>query len=227
MARDPKMQRLTKQWFNACLRHEYLHHFSWLGLPIIQSPQDILAMQEIIWKVKPDLIIETGIARGGSLIFYASLMELIDTNGRVLGIDVDIRKPNRDRIEAHPMRKRISMIEGSSVTNDVVKKVFDFAKGSKNILVVLDSNHTHDHVLQELQAYSPLVSRNSYLVVFDTVIEDIPAIFCKNRPWNSTNNPKTAVRKFLKTNKRFMIDKAIPNKLMITVAPDGFLKRVK
>lgn len=227
MSHDPEIKRLTAEWFNASLRYEYLHHFSWLGIPIIQCPQDVMAMQEIIWKTKPDLIIETGIAYGGSLVFYASMLEIIGNNGQVLGIDIDIRKHNRMKIEKHPMFKRISMIEGSSVDKHVLKNVYQFAAGKQKVLVVLDSNHTHEHVLQELHSYSSLITMHSYLVVFDTVIEDIPDELCKGRPWDKESNPKSAVREFLKTNKRFEIDKEIEKKLLITVAPDGYLKRVR
>jgi cephalosporin hydroxylase len=184
-------------------------------------------MQEIIWQVKPDLIIETGIAHGGSLIFYASMLELLGNNGQVLGIDIDIREHNRVEIEKHSMFKRITMIEGSSVDKDIAKQVYNFARDKKEILVVLDSMHTHDHVLRELELYSPLVTKDSYLVVFDTVIEDMPEDFFPDRPWGKGNNPKTAVWEFLKTNNRFIVDKEIENKLLITVAPDGYLKCTK
>jgi cephalosporin hydroxylase len=206
---------------------KYSYNFTWLGRPIIQFPQDIIAMQEIIWQVKPDLIIETGIAHGGSLIFYASILELIGGNGEVLGIDIDIREHNQVEIEKHPMYKRIDMIEGSSIDEKIAEQVYDFAKGRKRVMVFLDSMHTHDHVLKELKLYSPLVTKGSYLVVFDTVIEDMPEDFFPDRPWGKGNNPKTAVWEFLKTTDRFEIDKEIENKLLITVAPDGFLKRVE
>lgn len=208
-------------------KYKYTYNFSWLGRPIIQFPQDILAMQEIVWEVKPDLIIETGIAHGGSLIFYASLLELIGEDGKVLGIDIDIREQNRIEIENHVLFKRIKMIQGSSIDGKIVQQAHDFAKNKKRILVVLDSNHTHDHVLKELLLYSPLVTKDSYLVVFDTVIEDVPPDFFPDRPWSKGNNPKTAVREFLKRTDRFVIDKEIENKLLITVAPDGYLKCVK
>ena len=208
-------------------KYKYSYNFTWLGSPIIQFPQDIIAMQEIIWRVKPDLIIETGIAHGGSLIFYASMLELLGSNGEVLGIDIDIRKHNRKEIENHSMFKRITMIEGSSIDKGIAKQVWDFAKEKKNVLVVLDSNHTHEHVKRELEVYSPLVSKDSYLVVFDTAIEDLQEDFFSDRPWNKGNNPKTAVWEFLKTNNRFEIDKEIENKLLITVAPDGYLKCIK
>lgn len=191
----------------------------------------MIAMQEIIWEVKPDLIIETGIAHGGSLIFSASILELIATccgsEGEVLGIDIDIRAHNRKAIEGHPMFKRISMIQGSSIAPDVIAQVIEKAKGKKRILVCLDSNHTHDHVFTELEAYAPLASVGSYCVVFDTLIEDMPEGFFSDRPWGPGNNPKTAVFQYLKNHPEFEINKSIDHKLLITVAPDGYLKRVR
>jgi cephalosporin hydroxylase len=227
MRDDKLLDELTKQWFILSSRYEYSYHFSWLGRPIIQFPQDIIAMQEIIWQTQPDLIIETGIAHGGSLIFYASLLELMGGRGQVLGIDIDIRGYNRIEIEKHRMAKRITMIQGSSVDDEVLRQVYELARGRKKILVVLDSNHSHSHVHHELVLYSPLVKKNSYLVVFDTVIEDMPEDFFPDRPWGKGNNPKTAVWEFLKTNDRFMIDKEIESKLLITVAPDGYLRCIK
>lgn len=226
MCEDKKFTDLSKQWFDASLNFEYHYHFSWLGVPIIQFPQDILAMQEIIWKIKPDLIIETGIARGGSLIFHSSMLELIGENGQVVGIDIDIRDHNRKNIENHPMFKRITMIEGSSVDAKIVQQINEIAKGKSKVMVILDSMHTHDHVLKELSLYSPLVTKNSYLIVFDTVIEDIPDEINKDRPWGKGNNPKSAVHEFLKNNNMFVIDTDMEKKLLITVGPDGFLKRV-
>ena len=208
------------------IQANYSYNFSWLGRPIIQYPQDVLAMQEIIWQVKPDLIIETGIAHGGSLIFYASILELLGNNGQVLGIDIDIREHNRVEIEKHPMFKRITMIEGSSIDKNIARQVHAFTKDKKHIMVVLDSMHTHDHVLAELEAYAPLVSPGSYCVVFDTIIEDMPADMFPDRPWGPRNNPKTAVWEYLKNHSEFEIDKKIQHKLLITVAPDGFLKRI-
>lgn len=206
---------------------KYSYNFSWLGVPIIQYPQDMIAMQEIIWDIKPDLIIETGIAHGGSIIYYASLLEMIG-NGCVLGIDIDIRQHNRKVIENHPMAKRIQMLEGSSIRSEVFSKVLKICNGKEKIMVVLDSNHTHDHVLKELELYSPLVSINSYLVVFDTIVENLSdmKIDFKDRSWGKGNNPKTAVKKFLHDNKNFVIEKNIEDKLIITVAPEGYLKRV-
>lgn len=227
MSADSALQDLTRQWFINSSKHEYSYHFYWLGRPIIQFPQDMISMQEIIWQVKPDLIIETGIAHGGSLIFYASMLELLEGEGKVLGIDIDIRAHNRNAIEKHPMFRRITMIEGSSIDETIAQQVHDFARGSKTVLVTLDSNHTHDHVLKELELYSALVTKGSYLVVFDTIIEDLPDNFFPDRPWGKCNNPKTAVHEFLQSNDRFVIDKDIDNKLLISVAPDGYLRCVK
>ncbi len=205
---------------------QYSYNFSWMGRPIIQYPQDMVAMQELIWEIKPDLIIETGIAHGGSLIFYASIMELLG-KGEILGIDIDIRDHNKKAIEEHPMSKRISMIQGSSIDESIVKQVKKFAEGKNTVMVCLDSNHTHEHVLKELEAYADLTSKNSYCVVFDTIVEDLPAGFYPDRPWDVGDNPKTAIFEFLETNDNFIINDEIDNKLLISVAPSGYLKRVK
>lgn len=229
MAQDESIRKLTRSWFLTSTKYEYSHHFTWLGRPIIQYPQDMIAIQEIIWKVKPDLIIETGIARGGSLIFSASMLELI-RHGEVLGIDIDIHEHNKIEIEKHVMSKRITMVQGSSIDKDIVKKVYEFAKGKRKVLLLLDSNHTHDHVLKEMNLYSPLVTKDSYMIVFDTVIDSMPEEFftgVNSRPWGKDNNPKTAVKEFLKINNRFECDKEIENKLLITVAPDGYLKCIR
>ncbi len=221
---------------------KYCYNFSWQGRPIIQYPQDIVAMQELIWSIKPDLIIETGIAHGGSLIFSASMLALLDmrdaieagetldpavSHRKVLGIDIDIRAHNRVAIEAHSMGSRLQMIQGSSIAPEIIEQVRAVAADYSRVLVCLDSNHTHDHVLAELQAYAPLTSKDSYCVVFDTVVEDMPGEMFPDRPWGPGNNPKTAVWEYLKTHPEFEIDKGIQHKLLITVAPDGYLKRVR
>jgi cephalosporin hydroxylase len=226
-AGNKTLMAAAKQFNDASNSAQYSYNFTWMGRPIIQYPQDMIAMQEIIWNIKPDLIIETGIAHGGSLIYYASLLELIGS-GEVLGIDIDIREHNRKEIEKHQMFKRIKMIQGSSIDEATVAKVKEHAEGRKNILVVLDSNHTHDHVLKELKFYSPFVSIDSYIVVYDTIVEDLPeGYFSQSRPWGIGNNPKTAVHEFIKNNDSFIIDETIDNKLLISVAPSGYLKRVK
>jgi len=219
-------------FMKSSLGPQYSYNFSWLGRPIIQYPQDMIAMQEIIWSVQPDLIIETGIAHGGSLIFSASMLELNAVCGgpadaKVVGIDIDIRAHNRTAIEAHPMCRRISMIQGSSIAPEIVAQVKAHAAGRQRVLISLDSNHTHDHVLAELEAYAPLTSVGSYCVVFDTVVEDTPECCPSDRPWGKDNNPKTAVWEYLKRHPEFEIDRQMDNKLLISVAPEGYLKRVR
>lgn len=231
MGNDDELTAATRAWMDRANRSKYSYHFEWMGRPIIQYPQDILAVQEIIWSVKPDLIIETGIAHGGSLIFSASMLELNAICGgpqdaQVLGIDIDIRAHNRAEIEAHPMARRIAMIEGSSVAPEVVSVVKRKAEGKRSVLVMLDSNHTHDHVLAELEAYAHLTTVGSYCIVFDTVIEDMPDDAFFDRPWSRGNNAKTAAWDFVKRNPAFEVDKSIQHKLLITVAPDGYLKRL-
>lgn len=227
MRADETMKQTAASWFQQSFAHEYSYHFRWMGLPIIQYPQDIVAMQEIIWQVQPDLIIETGVARGGSVVFYASMIKMMELEGHVIGIDIDIRQHNRAAIEAHPMFPYITLIEGSSTETGVVEQVCKLAIGKQRVLIALDSLHTHDHVLQELELYSPLVTPGSYLVVFDTVVEHLPISASENRPWGPGNNPLTAVQTFLKTTDEFEIDRTISDKLQITVAPDGYLKRVR
>lgn len=229
---DKNLISESVKWSEMTNKYNYTYNFSWLGRPIIQYPQDMIALQEIIWEVKPDLIIETGIAHGGSLIFSASMLTLLEAcgeieNGQVLGIDIDIREHNRKAIEAHPMNKKITMFQGSSIDEEMIKKVHEFAKRGKKILVCLDSNHTHEHVLAELKAYAHLVSVGSYCCVFDTLIEDVSDSLWDDRPWGKGNNPKTAVWEYLKENDKFKVDKSIENKLLITVAPDGYLRRVR
>ncbi|PKK89728.1 MAG: cephalosporin hydroxylase [Candidatus Wallbacteria bacterium HGW-Wallbacteria-1] len=239
---DNNLTREALDWMlRAGKTGSYTYNFSWFSRPIIQYPQDMVAMQEIIWNVKPDLIIETGIAHGGSLIMNASYLAMLDycdaviegrlldpanPSRKVLGIDIDIREHNRLAIQAHPMASRIEMIQGSSIASETIAQVREFVGNYKNVLVCLDSMHTHNHVLAELKAYAPLVAKDSYCVVFDTIIEDMPADSFPDRPWGKGNNPKTAVWEFLRENSEFEIDKSIPDKLQITVAPDGFLKRV-
>jgi len=226
MNNDKEILKLTRKWFDKAFSHEYSYHFSWLGRPIIQFPQDMVAIQEIVWRTKPDLIIETGIAHGGSLIFSASILELIG-KGKVLGIDIDIRKHNRKEIEKHPLKKRIIMLEGSSLDENILTKVKKIALNKKRILLFLDSFHTKDHVLKELELYSPLIKKGGYIIVFDTMIEFMPKGSFPKKLWGKGNNPHTAVKKFLKKNKRFNIDKEIERKLLITSCPDGFLKCIQ
>lgn len=254
MSQDRDFLGLSNVWIRECIRYNYAQNFTWLERPIIQVPQDIYALQEIIWRVKPDLVIETGIAHGGSLVMSASMLAMIDyceaaakgelldprqSKRRVLGIDIDIRPHNRQGIEEHSLHHLIDTIQGSSIADEVVAQVKAIARKFNRILVCLDSNHTHDHVLAELEAYAPLTSPGSYCIVWDTGVEDLPHDFCKDRPWGKGDNPKTAVWEYLRHIQeqgraafdgaplKFEMDKTIETKLMITAAPDGFLQRVR
>lgn len=225
MSKDEELQRKSLDWMLHADKYKYTYNFQWLGRPIIKFPSDIVVSQEIIWQVKPDLIIETGIAHGGSIVFSASMMELLGGAGRVVGIDIDIRAHNRREIEAHPMAKRITMIEGSSTAPEVLAQVREIAKDRERVMVFLDSLHTHEHVARELELYAPLVSVGSYLVLPDTFIEHFPKGYYADRPWDVGNNPMTAMRDFLQRNPNFEIDKETCGKLAITEAIDGYLKR--
>jgi cephalosporin hydroxylase len=242
MSNDCALKDLATQFHNRIVQYNYAYNFKWLGRPIIQEPTDIVALQEIIWKTKPDLIIDCGIAHGGSLILNASMLAMLDiedaitrcetinpkeSKRKVIGIDIDIRAHNRSAIEAHPMMSWIQMIEGSSIEESTIDRVIRAADRYHKIMVCLDSNHTHAHVLAELKAYAPLVSVGCYCVVFDTGVEDLPEGSCTNKPWGKGNNPKTAVWEYLKVHKQFEIDKEIESKLLLTADPDGYLKRIR
>jgi cephalosporin hydroxylase len=242
IGRDEQLKQDTLDWMiRAGGDYKYSYNFAWMGRPIIQYPQDMVGMQELIWRIRPDLVVEMGIAHGGSLIFNASMLALLEYSEavdsgkpldpsqperRVLGVDIDIREHNRAAIEAHPMSSRVDMIQGSSIDEDTIRQVREYAAGYETVLVILDSNHTHEHVLAELEAYADLTSVGSYCIVFDTVVEDAPEKYFADRPWGKGDNPKTAVWEYLKSHPEFEIDKEIENKLLITVAPDGFLRRV-
>lgn len=227
MARDEAVRRAKSELFLASARHRYSYNFKWLGRPIIQYPEDVLALQELVWSIKPDVVIETGVAHGGSLIFYASLLQLLGGDGYVVGIDIDIRPHNRQAIEEHPMSSRIRLVEGSSTDASTLARVEELTRDRKRALVVLDSMHTHDHVLRELELYEKFVTAGSYLVVLDTVVEHMPKEFFPDRPWGPGDNPLTAVNAFLAKNDRFVVDEDVENKLLLSVAPRGFLKCVK
>lgn len=230
--RNEALRGTARAFMRASIEAKYSYNFSWLGRPIIQYPQDIVAMQELIWELQPDLIIETGIAHGGSLILWASLLELNAACGgpphaRAVGIDIDIRAHNRAAIEAHPMLRRITMIEGSSLDGSVIAQVAGAAAGSERVVVCLDSNHTHAHVLAELEAYAPFTSVGSYCVVFDTVIEELPDGTFPDRPWGPGDNPKTAVLEYLRSHPEFEADRRVDDKLLVSAAPGGYLKRLR
>lgn len=239
---DAAFRALSQDWLRESMQRRYVYNFDWMGRPIIQYPQDMVALQELVWAVRPDLIVETGIAHGGSLVYSASLLALLDlseaaeqrtvldplrSRRRVVGVDIDIRAHNRAALDAHPMRSRIELVEGSSVAPEVVAQVHALARGHERVMVLLDSMHTHDHVRAELEAYAPLVSVGSYCIVFDTFVEDMPRGFFADRPWDPGNSPKSAVHAWLASNTGFVIDDAVAQKLMVTVAPDGYLKRLR
>lgn len=222
---DRDLHALSRVWVREVSPHKYAYNFTWMGRPIIQFPQDMIAMQEIIWATRPDLVIEAGVAHGGSVLYYASLLELIG-HGEVLGLDIHIRAHNREAIEAHPMAHRVRLLEGSSVAPDTIAAVQEIARG-KRCLVVLDSNHTHAHVLAELRAYAPLVCADGYCVVMDTIVEDMPDALFPDRPWGKGDNPRTAVEQYLTETDEFAVDARIDAKLLISVAPSGYLRRVR
>lgn len=234
-AEDTSLISASKNWLNIANTHMYSYNFECLGRPLIQYPQDIVQYQETVFNSNPDLIIETGIAHGGSLVLSASMLCLLDviegldprkSPRKVVGVDIDIRSHNRKALDEHPLRFKMELIEGSSIDPGIIQKIRCYADKSKRVLVALDSNHTHDHVLAELNAYADLVSVDSYCIVFDTVIEDLPAKSFPDRPWDIGNNPKSAVREWLKSHTEFKIDKEIDHKLLISVAPDGYIRRI-
>ena len=225
MSADETLRGLATEMLVRADHYQYAYQWTWLGLPIIQLSTDILAQQEIIWRTRPQLIIETGVARGGSMIFLASLLQLIG-EGEVIGIDVDIRPHNRKRIESHELASRISLIEGSSVESAVVETVARAAMDVERVMVILDSNHTHDHVLKELRCYAPLVTVGQYLVVADTVIEYQPPQTHRPRPWGPGNSPMSALKEFLGETERFVPDQELRNKMLYSASPGGYLRCV-
>ena len=228
MGADQELRQKSIDWMIHADRYKYTYNYTWMGRPIIKFPNDMVIQQELMWELKPDLVIETGIAHGGSIIFTASMMEMMGIDGEVVGIDVDIRPHNRTEIEAHPMMKRITMYEGDSVSSVMVEKVKAHAKGRKCVMVILDSLHSHDHVYKELLAYAPLTTLGSYCVLPDTFIEFFPkGYYSESRPWDVGDNPHTAMKQYLGETDMFEIDSARTNKAMITETIDGYLKRVK
>lgn len=224
MAADADLRRAADDFVRLGCRQRYPYNFTWLGIPVIQFPQDLVALQEIVWRVRPQLVIETGVAHGGGTIFLASLLDLIG-EGDVVAIDIDIRPHNREAIETHPLAGRVTLIEGSSTHPSVVGRVGALAQG-KRVMVVLDSDHTHAHVLAELRAYAPLVGKGSYVAVLDTIVERMGPGEIGDRPWGPGNSPMTAVQEFLRHDHRFEIDVALENTLLVSVAPGGYLRCV-
>jgi cephalosporin hydroxylase len=228
MSRDKKLFKKSLNWMIHADKYKYTYNFQWAGIPVIKFPNDLVVLQEIISKVKPDVIIETGVAHGGSVVFSASMLQLYSSKSSfVIGIDIDIRKHNLIRLKKNKFYKKLRLIEGSSTCPGVIKKIKRYIKGKKKIMVFLDSNHSYEHVKNEIEIYKNLVSKNSYLVVGDTFSEYFPKGYYSNRPWDVGNNPMIALKEFLKKDKNFEIDKKICSKLQITETFDGYLKRIK
>ena len=224
MGADEGLRRSALDLYAAADRYNFSYQWTWLGLPIIQIPNDLMICQEIVWATRPQLLIETGVARGGSLIFWASMMQLVG-DGVVVGVDVDIRPHNRAAIEDHPLSHRVRLIEGSSTDPEVVAMVAEAAGVAERVAVALDSNHTHDHVLAELELYGPMVTPGQYLIVSDTVIEHIPAQTHRPRPWGPGNGPATAVEAFLAGHPEFRLDDQIDDRILMSSNPGGYLVR--
>lgn len=226
IADDSELQQLSIDVTTVSDVHHYSYVWRWLGLPIIQMPTDVLATQEVIWATRPQVIVETGIARGGSVILHSSILQLLG-EGTVVAVDIDLRAHNRAAIESHPLAERVQLIEGSSIDPNVVADVRKRIGGAERVMVVLDSNHTHEHVLEELQLYGPLVTPGQYLVVADTIVEHLPRQEHRPRPWGPGDNPKTALDAYLGDTDRFVVDPDVNNKLIMTSSPGGYLRCIK
>ena len=228
MGMDVDLRKKSLEWMLHADKYKYTYNYSWMGRPIIKYPNDMLIQQELMWRLKPDLIIETGIAHGGSIIFSASMQKMMEIDGEVVGIDIDIRPHNRKLIEEHPMYKNITMFEGGSTDQNIIKKIEEHVTGKKTVMVILDSLHSHEHVYLELQLYSKFVTLGSYCILPDTFIEFFPkGYYSRNRPWDVGDNPYTAMKQFLNETDEFEVDKSLSNKAMITELIDGYLKRIK
>ncbi|MDP2156434.1 MAG: CmcI family methyltransferase [Nitrospirota bacterium] len=224
MAADEALKKDALDVLVRADQYRWIHQTNWMGEPILNLPQDMFALQEIIFRTRPKFIIESGVAWGGSLLFYATLMEVLGGE-RIIGIDIFIPEDLRERIYAHKkLSERITLINSSSIEESTVSRVKSIIGDSREVMVILDSYHTHEHVLKELRSYSPFVGQGHYIVCGDTVVENIPVQEHRTRPWVPGNNPRTAVREFLKENGRFAVDTAIENKLLFTCNPGGYLR---
>jgi cephalosporin hydroxylase len=224
LGEDADLQSLALDLIARSDRHHWSYQWTWLGVPIIQMPPDIVATQEIVWKTRPQLIIETGVARGGSLIFYASILELLG-EGHVIGIDIDIRAHNRESIENHPLSKRIELIESDALSPSLHDLLKEKVTQGQRVMVILDSHHTHEHVKRELELFADYVTPGQYLIVADTVVEYIPEQSHRPREWGVGNNPATALKEFMNSDTRFKLDDATNAKLLLTSSPGGYLVR--
>lgn len=227
MDADADLKRQAMEVFVKADRHNWIHQSNWLGEPMLNTAEDMLTLQEIIYKTRPKYIIEVGVAWGGSMLFYSTLMEVLG-GGKIIGIDIYVPEDLKQRIGSHgKLSERISWINASSIEQSTVEKVKSMIGGSKEVMVILDSNHEHAHVLKELELYAPLVGQGQYLIVGDTVVESMPLQTHRPRPWGPGNNPKTAVDAFLKTTDRFVLDTELEAKLLMTCDRGGHLKCVK
>jgi cephalosporin hydroxylase len=227
MHADSEMIASTRTFLGKTFEYGYYRNFTWLGRPVIQYPQDVVALQQLIWEYKPTLIVETGVAHGGALILYASILELIGGPGEVVGIEVEFRSHNREAVANHNLSKRISVIDGSSIDPSVVAQVREIASRHERVMVVLDSLHTHEHVLAELRQYSAFVRAGGPLVVFGTSVAYIDPSVDLKREWDQKRNPKSALDEFLLESDRFEVDREINDSLLITDAPGGYLRCIK
>jgi cephalosporin hydroxylase len=225
-AKDDRLRKTALDFIVDSDKHGYGYQWTWLGLPMIQMPQDMIVTQEIIWQTKPDVIIETGIAWGGSVVLYASLLELVG-KGEVVGIDLNLYDHVADQIMSYPFSKRIHLYKGSSTEPTIARKALSHVKPGQSVMVLLDSNHTHAHVLDELRIYAPHVTKGQYLVVSDTIVEDIPRQEHRTRPWGPGDNPKTALRAYLGETDRFEVDPYVNGKLLLTYSPEGYCRCIK
>ena len=225
MANDPEVIAAVRTLNAKAFEYKYYLNFRWLGRPIVQYPQDVIAFQEIVWETKPTLIVETGVAHGGALILYASLLELMQLEGDVVGVEIDLRPHNEKAIFEHPLSERIRVVKGSSTDPAVVAQVAELAKKHERVMIVLDSYHSHEHVAAELEAYAPLVTPGNYLVVMGTAVGELPASLDIQREWNRDRNPKTALDAWLARGQPFDVDAALSQRLILSDGPGGYLKR--
>jgi cephalosporin hydroxylase len=226
LGQDQQLFAAATELLTAADKYGYAYLWSWLGVPIIQLPADVMATQEVIWATKPDIIIETGVARGGSVLFMASLLELIG-KGKVIGVDIDIRAHNRDSIERHPMSKRVLLIEGPSTAPSVMAQVRQEIPANAAVMAILDSDHSRAHVLDELRHYGPLVTPGCYLIVADTRLGHLDASQTpqkRSKVWLKGNEPLSALQDYLHETERFEIDPVINGKLILASSPGGYLR---
>ena len=220
---DSTFQEISQAWIRKSVELKYSYQFEWLGVPIIQLPTDMTSFQDIIWKCKPDLIIECGVARGGSLVFWASMQEICGIEPKVLGIDIEIREHTHKAIHESRYSKKIELLEASSILPSTANAAAEIAAKHNNVMVVLDSSHTHNHVLEELNLYSKFVTSGQYLLDLDTIIDDLPVD--QTRPWGPGTSPKSAIHAFMKQDTNFTIERKYEESAVFTVAPSGFLRK--